>query len=329
MRAFVLSIFIATRLGTAHAAPDEIFDFNELLHPGTLSQAECNAKQDAVWVETQWRERDALNSSAERTAKGCIRYFPSANALGAETAVLFMHGDVLSGGIAQAREAYVKSASRSLQIARADRAAKEIGLPVIRIGRPGVYGSTGASHSRERRMPVEAHLMNAAVDAIKARYGYQRIQLTGLSGGGGLVGALLTMGRTDIDCAVVASGAVSIKTRARLLGSKEAQRGLDQTGQPLSAVYDPIDHVVGVKPDSRRRVFVLGDPQDSAVAFESQQEFQQKLVATGTPSTLLTAAAADTQHHQLASEALLVAAWCKSGVADAQIQAWLANGKKK
>jgi hypothetical protein len=133
----------------------------------------------------------------------------------------------------------------------------------------------------------------------------------------------------DIDCAVAASGAVSIKTRARLLGSKEAQRGQDQTGQPLSAVYDPIDHVAGVKPDSRRRVFVLGDPRDTAVGFESQREFQQKLAATGTPATLLTASAEDAKHHELAPEALRVAAWCKSGTADAQIQAWLDQGKKK
>jgi len=294
-----------------------------------MTQVECQARQDAVWVETQWTERGALGGSTARAAKGCIRYFPSANARGAETAVIFMHGDVLSGSISHAREAYVKSSSRSIQLARAERSAKEIGLPVIRIGRPGTYGSTGASHLRERRMPVEAYLMNAAVDAIKAKYGYQRIQLTGLSGGGGLVGALLTMGRTDIDCAVVGSGAVSIKTRARLLDSKEAQRGQDQTGQPLSAVYDPIDHIAGVRPDGQRRVFVLGDPLDTAVAFESQREFQQKLVSTGTPATLLTALAVDLKHHELASEAMRVAAWCKSGTPDTQIQAWLAEGKKK
>lgn len=56
MRALVLPVLIAASLGTVHAADDEIFDFNELLNPGTISQAECNAKQDAVWVETQWRE---------------------------------------------------------------------------------------------------------------------------------------------------------------------------------------------------------------------------------------------------------------------------------
>jgi len=330
MRAFAPLVLLASCLGAAHASDDEIFPFDEVINPGTgtMTQVECQAKQDAVWVETQWTERGAMGGSTARTAKGCIRYFPSANARGAETAVIFMHGDVLSGSIAHAREAYLKASSRSLQIARADRSAKEIGLPVIRIARPGTYGSTGASHLRERRMPVETHLMNAALDAIKNNYGYQRIQLTGLSGGGGLVGAVLTLGRTDIDCAVVGSGAVSIKTRARLLGSKEAQRGLDQTGQPLSAVYDPIDHIAGIKPDSRRRVFVLGDPQDSAVGFESQQEFQQKLVAAGVPATLLTAAAVDAKHHELAPEALRVAAWCKSGIPDAQIQTRLDQGKK-
>jgi len=325
MRSFILgTLLLAASSAAVYAADDETFDFNEVLNPATISQTECLNKQDAVWVETQWQEQ-----GANHAAKGCIRYFPSANAVGAETAVLFIHGDVLSGSIAQSREAYPKSSSRSIQLARAERSAKEIGLPVIRIGRPGTYGSTGASHLRERRLPVEAHLVNAALDAIKNKYGYKRMQLTGLSGGGGLVGAVLTLGRTDIDCAVAASGALSIKTRSRLLGSKEAQRGQDQTGQPLSAVYDPIDHVAGIKPDNQRRVFVLGDPQDSAVGFDSQEEFQQKLVANGTPATLLTALATDSKHHELAPEALRVAAWCKAGVADAQIQAWLAEGKKK
>jgi hypothetical protein len=117
-----------------------------------------------------------------------------------------------------------------------------------------------------------------------------------------LVGAVLTLGRTDSDCAVVGSGAVSVKTRTRLLGTKAARKGLDQTGQSLSDAYDPIDHIEGVKPDSNHRVFVLGDPRDSKVAFDSQKEFYQKLAAAGIPAMLLIAAAKDSKHHGLASQ---------------------------
>lgn len=304
---------------------DEVFPFDEVLHPRTVSQAECNARRDAVWVQAEWTESGAFGRSVGQSASGCIRYFPSANAQGAATAVLFVHGDVMSfeDYPGQNQETYEKTSSRKAQIAQADRTAREIGLPVIRVARPGAFGSTGISHVKDRRLPAEAHLVNAAIDAIKARYGYERIQLTGLSGGGGLVGAALTLGRTDIDCAVAGSGALSIKSRARALGTKEAQRGLDQTGHPLSAVYDPIDHVGGVRQDGRRRIFVVGDPLDRSVSFESQKEFQEKLVAAGIPATLLTTQASDKMHHRIAPQAQRVAAWCKAGMNDADIQARL------
>ncbi|MDR7305330.1 hypothetical protein [Rhodoferax saidenbachensis] len=301
---------------------NEVFLFDDVLRPKTISQVECLALPHAVWVAPRWVEAGFLGRKVDRSAQGCIRYFPSAKAQGAQTAVFFIHGDVmgLEDHPDQNREVYEKTGSYKAQIAQADRTAKDIGLPVIRIARPGVYGSTGMSHVRERRLPMEAYLVNAAITTIKERYGYHRILLTGLSGGGGLVGAALTLGRTDTDCAVVGSGAVSMKTRARLLASKEALRGLDQTGQLLSDVYDPIDHVNGVLPDSRRRIFVLGDPRDRSVAFESQQEFQQRLLSVGIPATLLTAEAKDAMHHRTAPEAQRVAAWCLAGVSDADIQ---------
>ncbi len=301
---------------------DEVFLFEDVLHPKRLTQAECSGKDDAVWVQVEWAERGFFGRSITQSGSACIRYFPSTTAQGAPTAVFFIHGDVMSFEeyAGQNKEVYEKTSSRKAQIAQADRIAKEIGLPVIRIGRPGVYGSTGMSHVKDRRMPVEAHLTNAAIDAIKARYGYERIQLAGLSGGGGLVGAALTLGRTDVDCAVAASGALSIKSRARALGTLEAQRGLDQTGQPLSAIYDPVEHIEGVKADQMRRIFVVGDPMDRSVSFDSQKEFHEKLAVAGIPSTVLTAVAKDKMHHRIAPEAQRVASWCKAGMSDADIQ---------
>ena len=301
---------------------DEVFLFEDVLHPKSLTQTDCSGKDDAVWVQVEWAERGLFGRSVTQSASACIRYFPSATAKGAPTAVFFIHGDVMSFEEypGQNQEVYEKTSSRKAQIAQANRTAKEIGLPVIRIGRPGVYGSTGMSHVKDRRMPVEAYLVNAAIDAIKTRYGYARIQLTGLSGGGGLVGAALTLGRTDVDCAVAASGALSIKSRARALGTAEAQRGLDQTGQLLSAVYDPVDHIDDVKADNMRRIFVVADPLDRSVSFDSQKEFHEKLVAAGIPSTVLTAVAKDKMHHRISPEAQRVASWCKAGMSDAEIQ---------
>jgi hypothetical protein len=90
-------------------------------------------------------------------------------------------------------------------------------------------------------------------------------------------------------------------------------------------VYDPVDHIDGVKADKMRRVFVVGDPLDRSVSFDSQKEFHEKLVAAGIASTVLTAVAKDKMHHRIAPEAQRVASWCKAGVSDAEIQTRLLN----
>ena len=329
LRAALTGLFLVCTFSAGAAeVNNEVFLFNDVLNPKTISKPDCERKQHAVWVEAEWQDRGMFGRQAKQTARGCVRYFPSSNAKGANTALLFLHGDVYSNeDINLHRKIYEKVASYKDQIVQAERMSMEIGLPVIRVGRPGAYGSTGMSHVSERRMPVEAYLVNSALYAIKARYGYMRIQLVGQSGGGGLVGAILTLGRTDLDCAVVGSGAVSIKTHARLQDTKEARKGLDQTGQSLSDVYDPIDHIDGVQYDSSRRVFVLGDPRDHKVGFNSQKEFHQKLIAKGIPATLLTADAKDSKHHELSLQSLRVAGWCKAGYNDTEIQARLNEGK--
>jgi len=323
---------LCTLAGTAHGSgPDpDVFPVADLLHPVTVTREQCEQTRDAVWVETSWHERLEQTGSAaskRHSAEGCIRYFPSPDAAQAQTALLFIHGDAMSPALSleQNQRNYEKAGSYKAQVARATRTSKDVGLAVIRIARPGVFGSTGLDHMHQRRMSEEAHLVDAAVTAIKNRYGYSRIQLVGLSGGGGLVGALLTLGRTDIDCAVVGSGVVSVKLRSQLLDSPAARRGFDQTGQKLSQVYDPIDHVRGIKADWDRRIFIVGDPLDQAVAFESQAAFQQHLVESGVPATLLQAKAVGPTHHDVANDAQRIAGWCKAGVSNAEIQARLAS----
>lgn len=322
-----LAALLCALTGAAHATgPDpDVFPIADLLNPVTASREQCEQTRDAVWVETEWRERAGTGPSTRHSARGCIRYFPSPGAEQAQTALLFIHGDAMSPALSleQNQRNYEKGGSYKAQVARASRTSKDVGLAVIRIARPGVFGSTGLDHMHERRLPDEAHLVDAAVTAIKERYGYSRIQLAGLSGGGGLVGALLTLGRTDIDCAVVGSGVVSVKLRSQLLGSNAARHGYDQTGQKLSQVYDPIDHVRSVKPDAKRRIFVVGDPLDQAVAFESQAAFQERLFEVGIPATLLQAKAVDATHHDVANDAQRVAGWCMAGLGDAEIQARL------
>lgn len=297
------------------------FPFSDVLNDPTVSESECAAIPNTVWATAEWSEK-LLGMSITKRAKGCIRYFPSDKAPGAKTAMFFLSGDVLHYGPNIDKERYEKLGSTEAQTALANRLAKTSGMPIVRIARPGTYGSTGMNH-RYRRQYIEAHLVNAAVTKIKEKLGYERISVAGLSGGGGLVAAMLTLGRTDLDCVSIGGGATNVKKRMQHYDPVTYSKGLDATGQPLSSVYDPIDHVGEVKPDPNRRVFIVGDPQDVQVIWSSQVEFATKLREAGTPNTVLEAQAFDKLHHQVASQAQWVAGWCHKGLSDAQMQAKL------
>jgi len=89
------------------------------------------------------------------------------------------------------------------------------------IGRLGAYGSSG--DHRKRRTLLEIRVVMAALDEVKARYGFKRFHLAGQSGGANTVAALVQM-RDDIGCAVMAAGSISVK---RTCATKESRTLLD------------------------------------------------------------------------------------------------------
>lgn len=292
--------------------------FDEVINPPTYTREQCAQINNAVWVESAWQSSGLFGASTQK-AQGCILYYASKNVANAKTAIIFIHGDVYTGDKSKMAASYER---RKKNMQRAvNKMAKATQMPVIHVMRPGCYGSSGMNHIYDRRMEIEAQLMNAALDEIKNKFSYQNILIAGQSGGGGLVGAVLTMGRTDIACAVSSSGAISIKTRAAHMGSSNARQGRDETGRGLNEIYDPIDHVSKITHDSKRRIFILGDPMDMTVAFASQKEFHERLLQKGYKSTLLTGEATDAHHHGLSTQGQKVAGWCHEGLSDEQIQA--------
>ena len=169
--------------------------------PAPVSAAECRAKRHALWVTAEWVEKGRF-SDTPSGGSACIRYFPSSNVAGAEKVLVWIHGDrvKLSG---------IRDGSFQKMVNGAGQMAEWIRMPTIFLSRPGVYGSTGAQHPYVRRTPQEAALVAAAIDALKDKYNWSRLYLSGQSGGGGLVGALLTLGRPDIECALITSGSVA------------------------------------------------------------------------------------------------------------------------
>lgn len=126
--------------------------------------------------------------------------------------------------------------------AAARRWAIALGHPYILLARPGTFGSTG--DHRLRRSRREVALIDAALDQIKARHGIARLVVAGTSGGGHLAAALLSR-RDDISCAVITSGVVAVKMRARL-------RGWPAGAITRADTIDPIDEVASLARHARR-----------------------------------------------------------------------------
>src|SRR5262249_43059464 len=155
------------------------------------------------------------------------------------------------------------------------------------IARPGAFGSSG-HHLKDRRTLLEIRVVTAALDALKQHYGFKRFHLVGQSGGGHTV-AGLAQSRSDIGCAVITSGGISVRSWWR------------DSGHPIvgKRFYDPIDHVNAMKQRPDLRLFVVSDRNDKIVSYRSQLEFVERVKAHNLPITHVTATATDKDHHGL------------------------------
>lgn len=286
--AALLWIFGPASLGQTEGA-DEVFPLSELLRGKKIAQEECLRIRTAVWVE-------------HRYGSECIRYFPSPEIDQAGQANFFFHGDVAGA------TAY-KDNKAGILLESAKRLEATYGVPFIYVARPGAYGSSG--YHPERRRPKEFYSLNAAVDAIKAKHGIGKVMLSGQSGGATAVGALLTLGRTDVVCAVGTSGGYAVMERAALVRPPGSVSSGDTTG--YSDAYDVIKYVSGIQRDVNRRIFIIGDPLDLVTPFSLQKKFAERIREAGHDVHLVEAKATGAQHHALRPVGLLAAGLCGRG----------------
>lgn len=185
----------------------------------------------------------------------------------------------------------------------AEQVAIATGRTFVALARPGVYGSSG--NHQHRRRPREAALVDAALSALKQAFGWSTLDVAGLSGGGHLVAALMAR-RTDIGCAVIASGNVAVRRR-----NSEYLRLVDVTG--FADFVDPIDLVSDVARHPPQRVIVLTDPLDQVVSAACQQAYVDALRAAGVTVDHRLLPATDPAQHILRDAALLAAAAARTG----------------
>ena len=175
--------------------------------------------------------------------------------------------------------------------------------PWVLIARPGVYGSSG--DHRVRRELIEFLSLNAAVTAIKERHGIKQLVLVGHSGGATAIAAMLTLGREDVLCAVMTSGAFSLAERDV---RRSASSGRHYTGAEKK--YDPLDHVSGIRPSTVRKITVAGDPRDANTPFDLQRLFADTVRNAGHEVDLVQIKGEPPLYHDVGTQGLRLAVEC-------------------
>ncbi len=272
----------------------------------TIARNDCamlERAETAIWVE-----------AAGQTS--CLRYYaaglkaaPGRNPI----AAIWLNGDVLGlrGNNAEKRQSGFGPRE---MVALEQQLSERFGVPAIFLARPGTYGSGGKHHAMRGR-PVEAALIDAALDSLKARYGIRYWSLGGHSGGGTLVAEMLAR-RHDLRCAVISSGAAAYRAYLQA-------RGLLQAGATLSR-FDPAASLDKVPADPARRIFVIGDPRETNVPFATQRLYFDSLVARGHAASLVPLErATDVRHHNLVDFGETAMMLCAGGAATPDILARL------
>jgi poly(3-hydroxybutyrate) depolymerase len=259
----------------------------------SISETQCGGLATALWVRFEGRGY-------------CIRYWMSTAGGKKDEALLFIDGDL--GSYKGARlelnrpSAFITSGRLQRDAHYWSRIYKG---PYINLSRLGTFGSSGDHWARRSRLEVQVAM--AAIEALKARYGFKRFHAVGQSGGAHMVAAF-AQHRNDAGCAVMASGVLSVKSRERDSGRQISAR--------IKADYDPIDAVGAMQHQEGRRLVVLSDPDDRRVSYRSQREFAERVKAKGLPILHITAAAGGEEFHGLASHGLRLAIDCAADMDD-------------
>src|SRR5262245_3282118 len=309
-------VALALAVGPVHAqgtapAPSlekEPFSASDLLNGKKITQAECEALPSAVWVVAEGQRE-------------CIRYFLTAATTGGSEVIISLPQDMVSTngrGEVKAFEYYAKTTPAQVQDVTASW-SRTLGLPYLRLGRPGTYGSSG-EHSK-RRTPGEIAIISAALDAIKARHGYTRFHLIGWSTGGHSAAALMAR-RTDLGCVVLSSALLSVRGWLAEFGRSEDWTGNKNPVDPIALVGQ-----ITARPDLR--IFVVTDPDDTVISARSQAAYVKRLAAAKLPVRQIFIAAPDTTAHLLDRQGRQVLADCAKGVSDDAIVAKFQNKAPK
>ncbi|MCV9910405.1 lysophospholipase [Brucella sp. HL-2] len=230
--------------------------------------------------------------------RDCIRYFAAGAIASAPVTLIFLGGDRHLDAALDIKD--IPNNTVAKQQAIADRVMRRTRLPVIIIARPGTYGSSG-NHFHTRRI-AEFQAIDATLNELKNKFHLKRFVILGHSGGATAGAALLTMGRRDISCAVLTSGAFSLVERDQFLDKKKGRVPRDKSDQRYAKLYDPLNHVAGIEPDQSRDILLIGNERDNITPFAFQRKFASSVRRAGHRVKLINHDAFAPAFHNLKSQ---------------------------
>jgi pimeloyl-ACP methyl ester carboxylesterase len=290
--------------GLAAPVVAEIITVAELTQGRMVTPAQCAADPQGVWVTAMGRQF-------------CMRYYLSSSGGKGARPVVFLNGDEGCQIDHQAHICRYDGNTRDFNTDVRERYAatmsKSFQTTMIYLARPGVDGSSGSEIIRHTQL--ELHVVNAALDAIKRRHGFDGFHIYGHSGGALLAGGLLAL-RNDIGCAVPADGPIAGGT------------GKWKTSDPAGMPVDPAESIAAIARNALARIMVLTDPQDRIVPIHSVLPFVEELrKGGGKVEQFFVDSGGDehAQHHYTTGHAELVMRDCLRGASYEEVATDLAD----
>jgi pimeloyl-ACP methyl ester carboxylesterase len=302
----LLAIVVAAAAAASTGAGAEIIKKEDMLRGITTTRTQCAATAQTLWLNVDRQDF-------------CVRYYLSTAGGEGTRPVVFLSGDY-PGTVNLSTWRWVPTAKDKNAGATydptergdmntddlmktADAFSKMAKTTAIYLARIGVGGTSG--NHIFRKTLLELHLMSAALDAIKQRYGFEGFHLAGQSGGSTLVAGLAAT-RRDIACAVSGSGRLG---KSYDIGSKD----------PARTWVNPLEFVPSIAQNRSVRFFMVTDSADRTVPAKQQTPFAEKMHRAGRDIRQYFVAATDDYHHGVVGYAQLVAGGCVLGKSDADI----------
>jgi pimeloyl-ACP methyl ester carboxylesterase len=274
-------------------------DFKTAFQKEAKDRAACEALSDRIFI------------TSDGTSE-CVAYIVTRGLETNRRAVVFFDGDVEARHAADTEEMArsFEGLKRLLQLW-----SDNLKVRFVAVSRLGLNGSSG-NHG-ERRSPHETLIMDAAIDVLKTRLGIDRVALAGQSGGAAVSASILSLGRSDVSCAVLGSGAYSLVDlhHATLAskGRKVARERLDDT------MFDPLRDADLIVTDPKRRIFIVGDEVDTRTPVKQQMHYLERLKSLGHHAVMVPVKATGEHNHVTTRYVLPTAGGCLTGASDANL----------